>query len=142
MLAGARAAPAVLAGARAVLAVLAGALAVVLVAGCAQKYHLEVPAGGYGRAADHTWLAGRLEAQTAPAGALRLRYAPEGSPEARADAHAGVISLGSPPVLRGFEAGQWVKVTGRLAEGSTDAADAPAAYKTITIHRFDGPAEQ
>ncbi len=113
-------------------------LAALALGGCQQPAGLDVPASGYGHAEDYSWLAGRLERVDLEGGFWQVRYAPADSAEAKADSHGGTLTLGNPPVLRGFEAGEWVKITGRLTDRASIHQAGPL-YQPITVHRWAGP---
>jgi hypothetical protein len=96
------------------------------------------PAGAdrYGHAPDYTWVKGELIRSDIEGGFWSVRYIPAG-PEAEKDPHGGRFVLGNPPQLKGFASGQFVKITGRIAEDQASIFMAGTLYDLATVERQD-----
>ena len=95
--------------------------------------NMDFPANGEDSGSDNelSTLDGTLEWHDLEGGFWKLRFGDAGA------AHGGAVVLGKPPELQGFEAGQRVRVTGRVSPMQMSIFMAGTTYDLDTVVPVD-----
>ena len=99
----------------------------------------KAPAVRYGHNADYSRISGRLIWADIEGGHWQIRFIDPAGPAAAKDKYRGRFTLGTPKLLKGFKAGEWVTLTGRPRPDMATIWQTGTLYEVKTVRRL-GPA--